>query len=1315
MRGKSIIILFLLFFATIQFLPPITHSQIQPIAPPGFKYAGSLQPNEEVIFTVYIPLKCTCKIFYYAEETSNPSSPLYHHFLTKLQIQQFLPTEKYEEVLSQLKADGFKIILSTLDSVIVAEGTVSQIHQYLGLNFAVYTNGTLTFYESYGNPTIPGVAIVSQNLTADLFSHPQFLITQKDIQSLASRITGQVNITAPIEAYWPPALQKVYNATSLYAMNDYGQGYNIGILDFYGDPYIFQQLAYFDKVTGLPSTNFTVIPIGPYNPSEGISAGWAGEISLDVEVAHSMAPKANITLYIANGALPLSAVIACIVNQDIVDDLSQSFGIPESIFSLFNAHEFYTCVYETDVYYALGSAEGITFLASSGDGGGSGYSNGPIGTVNYPSSSPFVTSVGGTTTYIQFPGNYTQTAWSNYGFVPDDVNYGGSTGGVSVIEPKPYYEWGIPIPSTYPAGKTTPAISANANVYPGVYIIFPGNVTGITGGTSEASPLTAGLLALVMNYAHTKLGNLNPVIYMFGENSTIYSKVFNPITFGYNIPWTATYGYNLVTGFGTLNVGEFAYYYNMTMKEEKDLSIEVAVDNSTGLVPPQFFPGQTVEIVANITYNGTEVTSGSFTAVISSILGNISTVPLAYNPSANLWIATATLPSNANGILEVTVYGSSNGVKGYGVDEVFSGYFVQFLLPETFVPVLACKCFIVANVTDALGQLYNCSTLLISIYKYCILNNSYTLVGNTTLMETEIEPSVVAWVGTYPSLTPGDYLMIVGNAFGYVAFTNGVSLQGLFILPPVIEEPGSVYPGENIIIQGMIQPPPILDTVTSSSLGIPEYLAVLHGSNVTAELVNPEGNVVSTAKIPLNCQDIYFGELHVPSNATPGLYTILLHSSYYSVSLGQYINGSFYGQIYVQEPSTVNVKLQSYSFEGQTLTVYASITYPNGTEVKYGMYSATVYPQSLCFDYSQISTMVELPLWYNAKLGLWVGNVTLPSTLSPGNLTYLAGLNYYGAPFRVLITGESASGYSTSPSPTFAGITYVLPYTAIVGKTVDGFQTYDSALINDTIITNGTLTNDVLINDTIIGHVTIVSSNLTDVHFMDSSVTLVSSTGSELYLDNSNITLVDSTVNGIMLSNSKIMIENSKVNGISPSLPTITITSPTPNENLTGVVSLSFSVEGEDISQVLLMLNGQEIATFTGNGTFTYSLNTTKYPDGSYTIEVKAIQSDGLCSSESITVNFENQLAKLSSTVSSEYTNVSNDLSQLSSNTTKEFSQLNSSVAQVKSNVSTSISNVNDKLTSAESSLATQIDIAIGLGVVAIIVAIIAIIIGRKK
>ena len=50
-----------------------------------------------------------------------------------------------------------------------------------------------------------------------------------------------------------------------------------------------------------------------------------------------------------------------------------------------------------------------------------------------------------------------------------------------------------------------------------------------------------------------------------------------------------------------------------------------------------------------------------------------------------------------------------------------------------------------------------------------------------------------------------------------------------------------------------------------------------------------------------------------PATPLQGYTQILLHSSYFSLSLGQYINGSFYGQIYVQEPSTVNVKVKSYS------------------------------------------------------------------------------------------------------------------------------------------------------------------------------------------------------------------------------------------------------------------------------------------------------------------------------------------------------------------------------------------------------------------
>ena len=59
----------------------------------------------------------------------------------------------------------------------------------------------------------------------------------------------------------------------------------------------------------------------------------------------------------------------------------------------------------TDEYYLLGSAEGMTFIASTGDTGGSGFAGGPEGTPGYPSTSPYVTAVGGTTTYLTYAGS----------------------------------------------------------------------------------------------------------------------------------------------------------------------------------------------------------------------------------------------------------------------------------------------------------------------------------------------------------------------------------------------------------------------------------------------------------------------------------------------------------------------------------------------------------------------------------------------------------------------------------------------------------------------------------------------------------------------------------------------------------------------------------------------------------------------------------------------------------------------------------------------------------------------------------------------
>lgn len=1310
MNTKSLLvaILFILLTSIIAPITSLTTHSIQQILPVnGLREVGSLNPNQEVIFTVYIPLRNLGELYYYASAVSNPYSPLYHKFLTREQVEKmFLPVAQFNSTLSYLEQKGFHIIFTVMDSVIVAEGKVSQVEKYLGVKFAVYSNGNNTFYISYGQPKLD-VYVYSSNISAILFAHPTTLITQKDIE----KFSQEVNQTTPIEGYWPTVLQKVYNTTALPTQ---GANTTIGILDFAGDPEIYQELVYFDKVTGLPNPpNFTVVPIGPYDPNLGLASGWAGEISLDVEIAHTMAPKASIILYIANLNLPLFTAIAYIDQQDAVNVLSQSFSIAESFMPLlFNGPTFYSCVVLTDQFYALGSAEGITFLASSGDAGGSGYSSGPIGTVGYPSTSPFVTAVGGTTVYVQFPnGSYYQTAWSNYGFVPNGVNYGGSTGGISIVEPKPWYEWNLPTPLTYPYGKLVPEISANANVYPGIFIICPGNVTQITGGTSEASPLTAGILADVESYIHSEIGLLNPVLQYMAQN--YYGKAIEPITYGYNIPWVAKYGFNLVTGYGTINAGYFANLFPMNLSSSS-LSIVVNVYNSTtiGVAPAQqFYPGEPILITANITYNGEPVTSGTFNAIIESFMGNLSEVKLTYNPVLKLWVATTPMPLTANGVVFFYVYGkASNGIGGIGYYEAFSGFYVEFLNLYAFSPIDAELGYnLTVQVTNIYGMpIIGPTNITFSVYSYNITTNSYTYVTsfNITVIDGLGE-------GLLPMNLPyGDLLIIADNAYGFDPFTNGAFLQSLFVLPEVISEPGSVAPGQYVVIEGSITPP-------VSLAQLPTYTDLEVGSNLTAELINSDGKVVSKAFIPFSpITGVYLGYLYVPKGLQPGLYTILLFSNYSSYTLNVAIPGFFYGQIYVAPQSIVKVSSVKYAFEGQNVIIYANITNGSG-EVKFGMFSATVYPSSLSYEYSTISQVVEVPLWYNPKIGLWEGNFTLPSVVNPGSLTYLAGIGYYGEPFKILVTGESALGNPTSTNGSLAYTLYVLPYSYIANEVVSDPLTYYASLVNDTFVNlQGTMINDILINDTIKNsNVTITDSNVTGLTIYGSTVTLVESTAEDIVAYNSVIYVTGGNVNGIKLVNSKIIPVNTHLANVYPALPTISITAPI---NATGLVNVTIKVTGADVDNVSVYLDGMLIQSFASNGTYTISLNTTKYPDGTYQLKVIAVQSDGLSSSSAVNINFENSLSTVNSelhkvesnvsNLSSTVTSISNNVTSLNNKLNSDVSSLNGTITSIDHTLSSEISSLESTISSLSSEISSLKSMVTTYGLIAIVIAIIAII-----
>ncbi len=166
--------------------------------------------------------------------------------------------------------------------------------------------------------------------------------------------------------------------------------------------------------------------------------------------------------------------------------------------------------------------QGITFIASSGD---SGTANGP----EYPSSSPRVLAVGGTTLAIDDAGDYLgEIAWS------------GSGGGYSRYEPQPGFQAAV----QSSAHRSTPDVAFDADPYSGVevYETPPGGSVGswlTVGGTSLGSPAWAAIIAIVdQGRALEGKGSLDgptqtlPALYSLP--STDFHTVFTPPPFS---PW----------------------------------------------------------------------------------------------------------------------------------------------------------------------------------------------------------------------------------------------------------------------------------------------------------------------------------------------------------------------------------------------------------------------------------------------------------------------------------------------------------------------------------------------------------------------------------------------------------------------------------------------------------------------------------------------------------------------------------------------------------------------------------------------------------
>jgi subtilase family serine protease len=301
-----------------------------------------------------------------------------------------------------------------------------------------------------------------------------------------------------------------------------GRGQTIAIVDAYSDPSIAGDLRTFDSTYALPNTDINgnfVLTVATPEGTPIVDGGWAQEISLDVEWAHAVAPKADILLVeAASDSFPdLMNAVNYAKTQTGVVAVSMSWGGGE-----FRGEVNYDSVFTTPAGHTdnNGLAGGVTFVTASGDSG--------AGT-SYPASSPNVIAVGGTTLNVDAAGNYlTETAWS------------GSGGGNSRIEQT-----------------SMPDVAYNADPNTGYAVYDSTSYQGesgwmVFGGTSAGTPQWAGLFAdIAQGRNYIGSGSLDGQTQSIPGIYNLPSTDFHDITSGNNGFYSAGVGYDLVTGLGT--------------------------------------------------------------------------------------------------------------------------------------------------------------------------------------------------------------------------------------------------------------------------------------------------------------------------------------------------------------------------------------------------------------------------------------------------------------------------------------------------------------------------------------------------------------------------------------------------------------------------------------------------------------------------------------------------------------------------------------------------------------------------------------------
>ncbi|MFP3318691.1 MAG: protease pro-enzyme activation domain-containing protein [Thermoplasmata archaeon] len=684
--------------------------------------SGKPNPNTLLDISIALKLRNVNQLNNYLEQVENPSSPMFHKFITKAEFQElYSPTNsEFLYVMNYFKEQGLQVIPGPYNlAIFINNVPIYKVEQVFNVQFGLFISNSPLYEKEYFAPL--GPVSLPFSVAQYISGISGLTNAYKFLDDISSHHIIKNFVINGVQDLTGGDLQKAYQTYDIFNGSSDGAsssthyfpiGYTVATILWEGTDSAGNQVAPFNpsdidkyfqtvvpqweqkivgstpNVTGDPVDG--AVPPGPSAANDSTQTNY--ENTLDLEMVSTLAPGANVVCVYGPGGsngpaetnFPDNEYAAASQLNNLVA-VSNSWGGSDT-----------QTDNTTQNYITEMEATGTTVMASAGDDGDTSTQSNPA---NDATNTVGFLAVGGTTLTLNGQaGSYNgagvpainaiknQIVWYDNGNTSSNGDHWGTTSGTSSAYPEPSWQ---DIPAVTNNGGSTSGrnIADVAAIGNNTYIIINGAWQWIA-GTSVASPVTAGIIAAMAGYLNQKFGFIDPLLYKMGPNESKYSlKPFWDVTQtppGYHSGQTqydAQVGWDYASGWGSINAWNFTQDIKGTSTAPATYTVTFTENGlPSGTSWSVTFNGNTKSsTTTTISYTG--IANGSYSFTVGNVSGYTAS-PSSGTITVNGGNVNQTITFTPNNSTNSTANSTTNSTANSTANSTYTVTFTESGLPS---------------------------------------------------------------------------------------------------------------------------------------------------------------------------------------------------------------------------------------------------------------------------------------------------------------------------------------------------------------------------------------------------------------------------------------------------------------------------------------------------------------------------------------------------------------------------------------------------------------------------------------------------------